>query len=61
VADIREVRMELLRPVTGQPDRSVLGPALPDGSGILRILDPDSLLDAIAAGSCGLIAVGVTG
>jgi chemotaxis-related protein WspB len=60
VAEIREVRTERLRPVTGQPDQSVLGPALPDGSGILRILDPDSLLREVAAGSGGLIAAGVT-
>jgi chemotaxis-related protein WspB len=60
VADIREVRTELLRPVAGQPERPGLGPALPDGAGILRILHPDSLLGEVATGSGGLIAAGVT-
>lgn len=61
VADIREVRTELLRPDAGQPNHPGLGPALPDGAGILRILDADALLGEVAAGSGGLIAAGVSG
>jgi chemotaxis-related protein WspB len=61
VADIRVVPTELLRPVAGQPNRRGLGSALPDGAGILRILDPDTLLGEVAAGSGGLIEEGVSG
>ena len=51
VADIREIRTELV--AAGQrPARPAgLGPGAPDGAGILRILDPDSLLRA----GCGRI------
>ena len=61
VADIREVQTELVRPISGQPIHPGLGPALPDGAGILRILDPDSLLGEVSAGSGGLIGAGVSG
>ena len=61
VADIREVQIDLLRPMTGQSSRPGLGPALPDGAGILRILQPDSLLGDVAADSGGLIGSRVSG
>jgi chemotaxis-related protein WspB len=60
VADIREIRPGIMQPIPGAPDRPGLGPALPDGEGILRILDPDWLLREIAAGSGGLIELGVS-
>lgn len=55
VADIREIQTELVQSIAAQPGGAGLGPALPDGAGILRILHPDSLLGRIAAGSGGLI------
>ena len=59
VAEIREVRPGIAQPIPGHPERPGLGPALPDGASILRILDPDWLLARVAAGSGGLIDVGV--
>lgn len=59
VAEIREVPPGVPQPIPGQPDRPDLGPALPDGAGILRILDPYALLARVAAGSDGLIQSGV--
>src|SRR5580698_1535992 len=50
VAEIREVRSGLLQPIPGEAGRPVLGPPLPDGAGILRLLDPDWLLSQVAAG-----------
>ncbi len=40
------------------PGPPSLGPALADGQGILRLLDPDWLLAQVAAGSGGLIEAG---
>jgi len=59
VAEIREVRPSIVQPIPGEPGRPGLGPALPDGHGILRILDPDWLLSQVAAGSGGMIEAGV--
>jgi len=58
VADIREVRSGLVQPIPGEPGKPGLGPALADGQGILRILDPDWLLAQVAAGSGGMIDAG---
>ncbi|MFM8270818.1 MAG: chemotaxis protein CheW [Gemmata sp.] len=58
VAEIREIRPGLVQPIPGPPGRPSLGPALADGQGILRLLDPDWLLAQVAAGSGGLIEVG---
>jgi chemotaxis-related protein WspB len=58
VAEIREVRTDLVQPLSGTPGRPGLGPALPDSAGILRLLDPDWLLSQVAAGSGGLIMPG---
>jgi chemotaxis-related protein WspB len=55
VAEIREIRPGLVQPLPSEPGRPGLGPALPDGAGILRLLDPDWLLGQVAAGSGGLI------
>lgn len=55
VAEIREIRPGLVQPLPSDPGRPGLGPALPDGSGILCLLDPDWLLGQVAAGSGGLI------
>ena len=41
VADIRELPDDA---ATGRPTADGLGPAIPDGSGVLRILDPDRLI-----------------
>jgi chemotaxis-related protein WspB len=55
VAEIREVRPGLVQPLPSEPGRPGLGPALPDGAGILRLMDPDWLLAQVASGSGGLI------
>jgi chemotaxis-related protein WspB len=61
VADIREIQANQLPPTAPRPERPGLGPALPDGAGILRVLDPDALLGQVAALSDGLIGSGVSG
>jgi chemotaxis-related protein WspB len=61
VADIRDIQSDQSPPTATQPERPGLGPALPDGAGILRVLDPDALLRQVAALSGGLIGVGVSG
>lgn len=61
VAEIREVRPGLVQPIPGESGRPGLGPALPDGNTILRILDPDWLLSQVAAGSSGMIQAGADG
>lgn len=60
VAEIREVRPGLVQPIPGEAGRPGLGPALPDGEGILRLLDPDWLLSQVAAGSNGILVPGAT-
>jgi chemotaxis-related protein WspB len=55
VAEIRVIRAGLVQPLPGESGRPGLGPALPDGTGIIRLLDPDWLLSQVAAGSGGLI------
>ena len=55
VAEIREIRPGLVQPLPSEAGNPGLGPALPDGAGILRLLDPDWLLGQVAAGSGGLI------
>jgi chemotaxis-related protein WspB len=59
VADVREVRPGVVQPIPGEGDRPGLGQALPDGNGILRLLDPDLLFAQVADGSGGMIAPGV--
>src|SRR5262245_51047387 len=54
VAEICEVRVNSAQPIPGEAGRAALGPAVPDGHGILRILDPDRLLGQV--GDAGLIA-----
>jgi len=61
VADIREIRTDQLPPAAARADRTGLGPALPDGAGVLCLLDPDALLGQVASLSGGLIAGGVPG
>jgi chemotaxis-related protein WspB len=61
VADIRDIQVDQLPADTARADRPGLGPALPDGVGILRLLDPDALLGQVAALSGGLIVAGVPG
>jgi len=60
VAEIREISEGNLQSTSsgsrGQPS---LGQALPDGHGIIRILDPEWLLSQIAASSGGTIALGI--
>jgi hypothetical protein len=58
VAEIREIRPSIAQPIPGPPGRPSLGPALADGEGILRLLDPDWMLSQVAAGSGGLIEAG---
>lgn len=61
VAEIREIPTGNVQPIPGSPDQPGLGPALPDGHGIIRILNPDWLLSQIAAGSAGMIGMGING
>ena len=51
VAEIREIRPGLVQPLPGQSGRPGLGPALPDGSDVIRLLDPDFLLSQVSSGS----------
>jgi chemotaxis-related protein WspB len=55
VAEIREVDA----PAANGTDSLGLGPAIPDGAGILHVMDPDRLLAGVAARSGGLIPAGV--
>jgi chemotaxis-related protein WspB len=57
VAEIREVKPGLVQPLPGEAGRPGLGPALPDGPGILRLLDPDWLLSQVTAGSSSSLDV----
>lgn len=59
VAEIREVPAD--PPGAAGPGHLGLGPAQPDGHGIIRVLDPGALLAQIASGSGGAIATGVHG
>ena len=54
----REVLRLALGALLGTITVQELGPALADGEGILRLLDPDWLLAQVAAGSGGLIEAG---
>ncbi len=51
VAEIREIDPGLARLLPSQADRPGLGSMLPDGSGLLRLLDPDELLGQLSSGS----------
>jgi chemotaxis-related protein WspB len=63
VAEVREVPDAAAQPVPGDPGRPGLGPAVPDGDGILRLLDPDRLLARVEVGVGAVPALppGVTG
>lgn len=61
VAEIREIASAKVQPIPGSPGQPGLGPALPDGHGIIRILNPDWLLSQIAANSGGMIVAGIAG
>jgi chemotaxis-related protein WspB len=56
VAEIREVAPELAQ---AAPAESDLGPVLPDGHGVLHLLDPDRVLGQFATG--GPLAPGAPG
>ncbi|VTR97588.1 chemotaxis protein : CheW protein OS=Nostoc sp. PCC 7107 GN=Nos7107_1450 PE=4 SV=1: CheW [Gemmata massiliana] len=58
VAEIREIRPAITQAIPGPSGRPGLGPALVDGPGILRLLDPDWLLKQLAPSSGGLIEAG---
>jgi chemotaxis-related protein WspB len=60
VAEIREVRAGLVQPMPSEAGRPGLGPALPDGAGVLRILDPDWLLSQVASGKVEGVELEVT-
>lgn len=61
VADVREITSTMMAQLTpGQSESAMLGAALPDGAGILRIFNPDLLLARIAPGSAGLLTVGAS-
>lgn len=60
VADVRDIRTSQLPPAAALTDRPGLGPAIPDGAGVLHLLDPDSLLHQVAALSGKLITAGVS-
>jgi chemotaxis-related protein WspB len=55
VAEIRQIDPGQIQPLPAEPGRPNLGSALPDGMGILRLLDPDGLIGQMAKGSGGLI------
>jgi len=61
VAEIREIPVGAVQPIPGSIGQASLGPALPDGHGIIRILNPEWLLSQIAATSGGMIASGIIG
>ncbi len=61
VAEIREIQTGSVHTIPGSSGQPSLGPALPDGHGIIRILNPESLLTQIAASSGGMIEAGITG
>jgi chemotaxis-related protein WspB len=58
VAEIREIRPGIVQPIPGPPGRPSLGPAHADGEIVFRLLDPDTVLDQLAAESGGLFAAG---
>jgi hypothetical protein len=58
VNEIRVIKPGIAQPIPGPAGRPSLGPALADGEGILRLLDPDWMLGQVAAGSGGLIEQG---
>jgi chemotaxis-related protein WspB len=49
VADLREIDAAAARPLPSAAARPVLGPALADGEGVIRLLDPDAVLARVAA------------
>lgn len=55
VAEIRTIDPATAQSLPVQPGRFSLGPALPDGDGVLRLLDPVALLARVADGSDGLL------
>lgn len=55
VAEIREIQPGLAQAIPSEPGRIGLGPALPDGAEILRLLDPEWLLRQVSANAAGLI------
>jgi len=61
VAEIREIAVGNVQPIPGTPGQPGLGPALPDGHGIIRVLNPDWLLSQIAPASGGMIVAGIAG
>jgi chemotaxis-related protein WspB len=54
VAEIREVTVT--DPGPDRADSPALGWAVPDGAGLLRVLDPDRLFEKLAPHSSGLIS-----
>lgn len=59
VAEIR--RIDFPADTTPAEADSTLGPVMPDGHGLLRLLQPDHLLTTLAARSGGLIPAPVAG
>lgn len=58
VAEIREIPSEHAHSILGTPDGEGLGPALPDGHGIIRILAPDRMLAETIGSLAGLSLAG---
>ena len=52
VADVRKIQADWLPPAS---EWTSFGPSLPDGAGVLHILDPDALLKNVAAEWGGLV------
>jgi chemotaxis-related protein WspB len=53
VAELCEIDTAGARSVPGLTEHPVLGPALSDGEGVLRLLDPDAVLALVASGAAG--------
>jgi chemotaxis signal transduction protein len=51
VAELREIDTAGAQPIPGSVERPVLGPALADGDGVLRLLSPEAVIELVAAGS----------
>ena len=61
VADVRDIPMTQMPPAAGRIEQPRLGQAIPDGAGVLHILDPDSLLRQVADLSGEPIVAGALG
>jgi chemotaxis-related protein WspB len=57
VAELKEIDAAGARLLPGPRKHPVLGPAVADGEGVLRLLDPDAVLALVAGGAAGALEV----